>query len=68
MLIFDYTILKRYFGVKKKNVLIVLLGVHACLPPPPHTHTQYFGRYRHLVSLNLLSYPIICIHITLRCL
>lgn len=39
MLIFDYTILKRYFGVKKKNVLMVLLGVHACLPPPPpHTH------------------------------
>lgn len=66
MLIFDYTILKRYFGVKKKKFfLMVLLGVHACLPPP---HTQYFGRYRHLVSLNLLSYPIICIHITLRCL
>lgn len=67
MLIFDYTILKRYFGVKKKCFNGVTRGSRLPASPPP-THTQYFGRYRHLVSLNLLSYPIICIHITLRCL
>lgn len=43
MLIFDYTILKRYFGVKKKCFNGVTRGSRLPASPPTHTHTIFWS-------------------------